>query len=452
MSADTDNLCEHCRGTFATKKGLKRHQLTAKYCAKTRNAEVEQKFKCPHCDYGTCFRTDLNKHVAKCAVKNKENLDEKEIERLKKELSARDVELIRQGAKIEILEKMAERPNVNITNNTNITLNMLVAHSMQILSPYEELLKKLPELVAKHVVYDKYKKGINGIASALINGVLRDGNEQWLVCYEGKMQDFHEKKFGQIEVDQRASDFFEHFAEILKPKIEEFSKRELYEADDSEDARNKALERKRKITGLCDPLSLERKRCVKNMADAIYLSKMKMSIQMKNNEQIGDSDMKIVTDKVRIDFFKKNLSEYHTLSSQIYDKMRAEFTRDKFLLGFPGLVEACKRTLMLDGKISIAFFDSKFQFRDGNDICPMETNSLIKDLTISLIRSCNEHADEEDYPNDVEKSGSLREIFKKIKSVEFSGEKLVFTSEWQKFVDLLAESLTISDEEILAGI
>jgi putative PIN family toxin of toxin-antitoxin system len=161
-------------------------------------------------------------------IKNEEKSEEKEVERLKKELLKRDTELLIRNAKIEVLEKIVERPNVvnntNNTNNTNITLNMLIDHSMKILSPYEELLEKLPKLITKYVTYEKYKKGIYGITSALIEGILQHEGEKWIVCYDGNKQDFHEKRLGRIEIDQRASYFFDHFTEALKPKVEEFSK------------------------------------------------------------------------------------------------------------------------------------------------------------------------------------------------------------------------------------
>ena len=56
---------------------------------------------------GTCFKSDLNKHVNKCAIKNKDNPNEKEIERLKTRLLVQEI-------KIGILEKLSQRVRVNV--------------------------------------------------------------------------------------------------------------------------------------------------------------------------------------------------------------------------------------------------------------------------------------------------------------------------------------------------
>lgn len=120
MSAE--NVCEHCKREFTTKGSLVRHQLTAKKCAKSRNLDVEQKFQCSYCEYGAYFKTDFNKHAIKCSAKNK-NSEEKEIERLKNELSERDKKLLIRDAKIEMLEKIAQCSNIN---NTDAALNALL--------------------------------------------------------------------------------------------------------------------------------------------------------------------------------------------------------------------------------------------------------------------------------------------------------------------------------------
>jgi hypothetical protein len=107
MSSNDNKLCEHCQKTFSTQRGLLRHQSTAKYCARARNLKIENRFECPHCEYGTCFKSDLNKHVSKCAIKNKDNPNEKEIERLKARLLVQEI-------KIGILEKLSQRVRVNV--------------------------------------------------------------------------------------------------------------------------------------------------------------------------------------------------------------------------------------------------------------------------------------------------------------------------------------------------
>lgn len=452
MSAK-NNICEHCKKEFTTKGSLVRHQLTAKYCAKSRNLEVEQKFQCPYCEYGAYFKADLNKHVVKCSAKNGNLLEEKEIDRLKKELSERDKELLIRDAKIEVLEKIVERPNVSInnTNNTNITLNTLISYSMQILSPYEELLEKLPKLVSEHVTYDKYRKNIHGITSALIEGILQNEDQKWIVCYEGSKQDFHEKRLGQIEIDQRASDFFKNFINALKPKIEEFSRKELYEAC-SDEAKMNAHERKRRITKLYDPSSVERKTCVKNIADAIYLSKN--SVRIRGSDQSDNLDARPVkiTNKMRMEFLQSRLPEYYDGKSQIYNKMQIEFTVGRFLQGIPGLVDAAKNALIFDGKLLVLFSNSEFWINVKNDVQSILVGSLIKELTGSLIRLCSNHVEDylEKFPDQDIQVRSLQMMFREIKNVQFSEGKEIFTPEWQKFADLLAESLILSDDEIAA--
>lgn len=454
MSTD-GNVCDHCRKTFASKKGLDRHQLTAKYCARIRNITVSPRFQCPYCNYGTCFKSDLNKHIGKCETKNKDHLNEKELERLKNELLIRE-------AKIEILEKMAERPqfsinnmnntnmnNVNNTNNTNITLNTLINHSMKVLSPYEELLRQLPQLIEKHVTYGKYKKDIDGITSALIDGILRNDEEKWIVCYEGSKQDFHEKKLGQIKIDQRASDFFKDFLCLLKPKINEFSSREFNEAE-SDESERKAIDRKKLFLSLDNESSPERKRCVKNLAESIFLSKN--TIRM--HDQCDNSNIKITT-KMKRNFILQNLSEYFSLRPLFSRKMEKEFTFEKYILGIPGLVETAKNLLTFEGKISVAFFESEpdtVQILVENEPRSMPVNDLIKHVLVPSINRLSEiHHDSytEKYQNE-EKSESLRITFKNLGKSEFSEDKEL-SSERREFTDLLLESLKVSDDEIRAA-
>lgn len=106
--------CKYCGKMFAAKKGLDRHQLTAKYCAKKRNEKIDIKFECQYCEYKTCFKSDLNKHVDKCIIKNKDAVNERKFAQLEREMLIKE-------AKIEILEKVINRPCININNTNSIT-------------------------------------------------------------------------------------------------------------------------------------------------------------------------------------------------------------------------------------------------------------------------------------------------------------------------------------------
>jgi hypothetical protein len=458
MSTENKIVCEHCNKGFKNKGNLARHQLTAKYCAKNRNLEVEQKFECPYCEYGAYFKADMNKHVAKCDAKNKNTFSvsaTKELARMRNELLIRD-------AKIEILKERSFKTNNTNTNsmnninsnNTNITYNMMMNHSLQILSPYEELLEKLPNLITQHVTYEKYRKGVDGITSALIDGVLHDKEEKWLVSYEGSKQDFHEKKLGQIEIDQRASDFFNQFLRVLKPKIEELYKRDLGEAYSDEGA-NKARERKRIISRLFNSASSERKKCIKNLADSLYLSKNAVRVYNDRNDSFDMKTEIKITEKMRFNFLKTHLTEYNDIRNQIHTKMQREFSSENFLSGIPGLVEASKRTLVLDGRICVAFLNSEFWIRNGEEILPITIKDLINVLTDSLVRLCEIHADNymEKFPNgDEQKLDSLKATFKELKNIQFSKGEFILTAEGNTFSELMAKALTISDDEIRANI
>jgi hypothetical protein len=145
---------------------------------------------------------------------------------------------------------------------------LLINNSLKILSPYEELLEKMPKLVAEYMTYEKYQRGIRGIMSVLIDIILHNKEKKWLVCYERDGQDFYKKKADQIEVDSQANEFFDEFLKALKPKITEYID-ETYSRDENMSEVKKEIN---VIKKLFISSSLERKKCTKNLAESLYLS------------------------------------------------------------------------------------------------------------------------------------------------------------------------------------
>lgn len=86
-----------------------------------------------------------------------------------------------------------------------------------------------------------------------------------------------------------------------------------------------------------------------------------------------------------------------------------------------------------------------------DDVCQIDVFSLIKDLTGSLIRLATNYAEDfEECKRDTREVRLLKETFIKLRnSVQFTGTKTDM-SEQREFTNLLAKSLTITDDEILS--
>jgi predicted nuclease with TOPRIM domain len=83
-------ICSYCNKEFKNQSSLSKHKITAKYCLKIQNGNVEDVgFKCEYCDKILISNQNLKLHLTKCNIKEyKTIIDEKnkEIDELKRKL------------------------------------------------------------------------------------------------------------------------------------------------------------------------------------------------------------------------------------------------------------------------------------------------------------------------------------------------------------------------------
>jgi hypothetical protein len=169
-----DTTCEYCNGVYSNKYALKRHINTSKKCMDLRNIAIQYDYICEHCNYSTNRKSHYDTHLKNCS-KLKEytnNLIAKqksEIETLKSNLDyAKELVNIHinKPTTTSTVNNIKNDNSVNNNNKVSNRLNIQVIHDVyrQIMSPIEELEKKLPEYMDKNFTEKHLKRGVNGVA------------------------------------------------------------------------------------------------------------------------------------------------------------------------------------------------------------------------------------------------------------------------------------------------
>jgi hypothetical protein len=107
--------CEYCSKEYATKGSLTRHMLTAKFCLKLQNKNLDRKFKCDDCIYTTGNSYNLTTHIKTCKNKKKKELKEYRDDKL--QLALKDQHIKTQEGIIKELKKESFKHK---TTNNNI--------------------------------------------------------------------------------------------------------------------------------------------------------------------------------------------------------------------------------------------------------------------------------------------------------------------------------------------
>ena len=115
--------CEFCHKDFGNSSSLNRHQKTARYCLKLRNAKPSESltFICPDCGLVSTQKTDHEKHIRSCKrtlrETGKDKLEQEIVElknrndELVKQLVEKEKQFVKQLAEkdLQFSEKMAEK-------------------------------------------------------------------------------------------------------------------------------------------------------------------------------------------------------------------------------------------------------------------------------------------------------------------------------------------------------
>ena len=111
-----DHVCEFCNKSFATKRTLKNHIETAKYCAELRGCTLTEKFVCEFCGKPFTKKPHLIAHLKTCAEYKVHVVSEKERKKIELENGKyiKRLKLLRQeltNEKIKISDLEEEKTN-----------------------------------------------------------------------------------------------------------------------------------------------------------------------------------------------------------------------------------------------------------------------------------------------------------------------------------------------------
>jgi hypothetical protein len=301
-SSTADNLiCTFCGTRLSSSYKLKHHIKTAKYCLELRqcDTDISDRKTCSDCGYVSPHNFSYNRHLETCSIRKTRLCTEektqmqiehdKEMNELK---SKHEIELKVNELKVKCdalerqLSGQISHPHVvnNIGAQFNITMNLQIAHSLEVLSPFSLLEKKINLLLWTWFKKCTFERGIKGLVDIIVNRILTHEEKQWLISYQPDKTTFHRKNDkGEIEIDDRAEMFLESLLPGIKQLVKNHSRDLLNEAADS----SKEMER---ISNITDTFKLmykkgtkERRKCVRTIADSISMSKVKLAL-IKNEK------------------------------------------------------------------------------------------------------------------------------------------------------------------------
>lgn len=211
--------CTFCDKEFSTKTNLSVHQRTAKYCLVIQGKE-NNNYECEYCSKHFTSQQSLNEHkLSSCKEKNKQecikeyndeiiSLREKnlKLELYVEEKESKIIELKTIVSKLEAkLEKFENalidtKTATSITyntnsNNGNINNNQILNLSPEVVEP----------LLREKLTFDVVKQGQKGLASFVLNNMLKGPDGLKYKCKDTSRQNFeYINNHGDVEKDVRA--------------------------------------------------------------------------------------------------------------------------------------------------------------------------------------------------------------------------------------------------------
>lgn len=300
--------CSFCEKEYATSSNLIRHQKTSKKCLSLQNKEANR-YNCVDCGYKTNVKDNYNRHIQTCNERKRQEkleLDRKEKEKLDNEINMR-IEIAVLKAKLEDsekekmeLKKEARKPKII----NNVTLNMQMNHSKEILQPFSEIEMNLSSIIKQYYTKNLFLKGVEGIAELIGNHIFSYDGKKYMTSYENSKTAFHKLNDTlEVIIDDKLNDLLplisNDISKMAKKYFDEICE-EVFESDNDESSDSEELESEKtnkideaknseilkakelltKAKSLKNQTSEERKKCVKILADSNSVSNT--FLKMKN--------------------------------------------------------------------------------------------------------------------------------------------------------------------------
>lgn len=322
-----NNVCCYCESIFKSKYTLERHQKTSKKCLKIQYGKktITYTHNCEYCNYKTNLKQNYASHLNICKnrkeaenkrieqekeaerkkIQEAEELEKQRIQNVEKENIKMKEEIIRLQTEKEMTEKFnkelkKEAFKPRTINNTTL-FNLQINHSMNVLSPYEELERNFKNIVNEEFTYDLFKKGLAGI-SIFLHKLLSYKNKEWLISYENAKQNFHKKINNEIKTDNTAVSFIGKLFPYIKKMNKKYHIKMQKETEDNADKFNKLNNKYREIQNIGVDGSVERNKCIKILSKKLCVStdQLKMismngyntqnTLEIKENDEDDESD------------------------------------------------------------------------------------------------------------------------------------------------------------------
>ena len=260
--------CSFCGSIFTKNYNLRSHQKSAKYCLALQGIKIESKYKCKYCNYETNRKSDYQRHNSNC--KEKKEYELKTIDNLERKISIQEntIDIMKNYEKE--FKREAFKPK-NITNNNNVTFNMQIENSKNVLSPYSMLQKLFEMIITSNFTTLHFRRGIQGVLAVVNNKILQYDDKKWLISYDNSKTTFHKKNEDKIQIDERAEYFLNEIYPIFEKMARTYRSDLIMETEDNKEE-DEISEAYFSIKRIGDRGSKEREQCINNISRCNYIS------------------------------------------------------------------------------------------------------------------------------------------------------------------------------------